>query len=149
MGVRGFGNTKAEAFEQAALALTAVITDLEKVEPRESINVTCEATDDEALLVDWLNALILEMATRKMLFRRFEVEIDNGERGTGVRGTGVSPVTHAQDARATIKLNGRAWGEKVDVARHEPAVEVKGATYTALRVQPENDRWSAQCVVDV
>jgi SHS2 domain-containing protein len=125
MGVRGFGSTKAEAFEHAALALTAVVTDLETVEPRESINVTCEASDDEALFVDWLNELILEMSTRRMLFSRFEVQIDDG------------------------KLDGKAWGEKVDVARHEPAVEVKGATYTALRVQKEDDRWRAQCVVDV
>ncbi len=125
MGVRGFGRTKAEAFEQSALALTAVVTDLEKVEPRERIDVTCEASDDEALFVDWLNALILEMATRKMLFSRFEVQIDDG------------------------KLLGKAWGEAVQVARHEPAVEVKGATYTALRVQRVDDQWSAQCVVDV
>ena len=144
MGVRGCGSTKAEAFEQAALALTAVVTDLERVEPRERIAVTCEASDDEALLVDWLNAVILEMATRKMLFSRFEVQIEDAKRGTGV-----PPVDHAQDARATIKLHGQAWGEKVNVPRHEPAVEVKGATYTALRVRKEDDRWRAQCVVDV
>jgi tRNA nucleotidyltransferase (CCA-adding enzyme) len=126
MGVRGFGNTKAEAFEQAALALTAVATDLKSVQAKEVVNISCAAPDDELLFVDWLNALVYEMATRNMLFSRFEVRIE------------------------ALQLYGKAWGEVVDVLRHQPAVEVKGATYTALRVaQDENNGWLAQCVVDV
>ena len=126
MGVRGFGRSKAEAFEQAALALTAVITDLEELRPNEVISINCEAPDDELLLVDWLNALVYEMSTRNMLFSRFEIHIEGQ------------------------KLHGEAWGERVDVVRHQPAVEVKGATYTELRVsQDENGNWLAQCVVDV
>ena len=47
-------------------------------------------------------------------------------------------------------LDGEAWGEAVDVAKHQPAVEVKGATYTALLVrQLDGGEWIAQCVVDV
>lgn len=126
MGVRGSGHSKAEAFEQAALGLTAVISDPESVRPREMITITCEGPDDELLFVDWLNALVYEMATRNMLFGRFEVQID-GQR-----------------------LSGKAWGEKVDVKRHQPAVEIKGATYTALSVsQDQSGNWLAQCVVDV
>jgi tRNA nucleotidyltransferase (CCA-adding enzyme) len=126
VGVRGIGRTPAAAFAQAALAMTAAVTDLELVEPREVVEVHCAAPDDELLLVDWLNGLVYEMATRSMLFSRFEVEIDAGS------------------------LRGRAWGEKVDVEKHAPAVEVKGATYTSLRVAQERDgTWIAQCVVDV
>ncbi|MBU6480986.1 MAG: archease [Nitrospirae bacterium] len=126
MGVRGIGSTKEAAFEGAALALTAVITDPAEVMPTQPVTVACEAPDDELLLVDWLNALVYEMATRKMLFSRFAVRLnDHG-------------------------LQGTAWGEPVDVARHQPAVEVKGATYTELSVkQDEQGRWIAQCVVDV
>jgi len=41
-------------------------------------------------------------------------------------------------------------GEPVDVTRHRPAVEAKGATYTALSVAGNADgAWVAQCVVDV
>ena len=126
IGVRGIGASKAEAFEQAALALTAVITDPQALSPGEKVEITCEDADDELLLVDWLNALVYEMATRKLLFGRFEVRL------TGHR------------------LDGRAWGEKIDVARHQPAVEVKGATLTCLRVgQNPGGAWTAQCVVDV
>jgi len=126
MGIRGIGTTKEEAFAHAAMAMTAVITDLTLVDPAQSVSITCEAPDDELLLVDWLNRLVYEMATRKMLFRRFAVRIDD----------------HS--------LQATAWGEPVDVARHQPAVEVKGATYTALSVKQEQQgQWVAQCVVDV
>jgi len=125
MGVRGVAPTKAEAFAQAALALTAVITQLDVIKPTEQVTLTAEAPDDELLLVDFLNALIFEMATRKMLFSCFEVNIADG------------------------RLTARAWGEHTDVARHQPAVEVKGATYTQLHVGERDGLWTAQCVVDV
>jgi SHS2 domain-containing protein len=126
MGVRGMGATLEQAFGQAALALTAVVTDPVAVIPTKMIELSCEAPDVELLLVDWLNALIFEMATRSMLFSRFEVRLE-GQR-----------------------LDAKAWGETLDVARHHPAVEVKGATYTALTVARQPDGgWLAQCVVDV
>ncbi|RPH74637.1 MAG: archease [Nitrospiraceae bacterium] len=126
IGVRGIGSTKEAAFEHAAQAVTAVITDLASVAPTQSVPIVCEAPDDELLLVDWLNALVYEMATRKMLFSRFNVRV-NGH-----------------------SLSATAWGESVEVARHQPAVEVKGATYTELSVkQDEQGRWIAQCIVDV
>ena len=126
MGVRGIGNSKEEAFEQAAIAMSAVITDPAKISTVETVEIACAAPDDELLLVDWLNALIYEMATRKWLFSRFEVHIKN----------------HV--------LTARAWGQPMDTGKHQLAVEIKGATYTALRVGREsNGEWVAQCVVDV
>lgn len=125
MGVRGFGATQAEAFEQAALGLTAVVTDPASVQPREALTLECEAPDAELLFAQWLNALIYEMATRMMLFSRFAVQLEG---------------TH---------LSAQAWGERVDVARHHPAVEIKGATYTELRVAAHDSGWVAQTVVDV
>jgi len=124
VGVRGFGATPSQAFEQAALALTAVVTGA-RVEPRSRVEVKCAAADLELLFVDWLNAIIYEMAVRDMLFARFDVKIE--------------------DTALTATL----WGEPINVARHAPACEPKGATYTALRVAQENGGWSAACVVDV
>jgi tRNA nucleotidyltransferase (CCA-adding enzyme) len=125
VGIRGWGPTPASAFEQAAMALTAVITSAE-VTPRTAIEVNCEAPDLELLFVEWLNVIIYEMAVRKMLFGRFAVRIEDG------------------------RLKATLWGEPVDVARHAPACEPKGATYTALRVARDTDGiWSAGCIVDV
>jgi SHS2 domain-containing protein len=86
MGIRGIGDTRDQAFEQAALAMTAVITDPAKVGATETVEITRQAPD----------------------------------------------------------------GEPMDLAKHQMAVEIKGATYTALRVAQEEDgEWVAQCVVDV
>ena len=126
MGVRGFGQNIGEAFAAAALALTAIICDPATISPLEKIEIYCEAPDVELLLADWLNALVYEMAVRSMVFSRFEVRLDDNA------------------------LSASAWGEPIDRARHKPAVEVKGATYTELRVLRQADgSWLAQCVVDV
>ena len=126
IGVRGYGHSLAEAFSQVALALTAVIAEPATIDSSKPITVQCQAPDDELLLTDWLNAIVYEMAVHKMLFSRFEVEIDN------------------QRLQATL------WGEPVSAEKHKPVVEVKGATYTELKVQQgDNGLWLAQCIVDV
>ncbi|MGD8588236.1 MAG: archease [Chromatiales bacterium] len=125
IGIRGTGETLEIAFEQAAIALTAVITEPARVAATIAVPLHCEAPDRELLFADWLNALIYEMATRRMLFRRYEVRIVDNQ------------------------LDATAWGEPIDTARHKPAVEIKGATYTELYVQQIEGIWIAQCVVDV
>jgi SHS2 domain-containing protein len=126
IGIRGIGPTPEAAFQQAALALTAVVAEPRSVRPQHPVGIECEAPSLDLLLVDWLNALVYEMATRRMLFGAFVVAIEES------------------------RLHATAWGEPVDRSRHEPAVEVKGATYTELRVERLDDgHWLAQCVVDV
>src|ERR1019366_175222 len=90
VGVRGFGATPAEAFEKAAQALTAVVTHAE-VEPKGPVEGRCEAPDVDLLFVEWLNAIIYEMAVRGMLFGRFAVRIED------------------------TRLAGSLWGEPVEV----------------------------------
>jgi SHS2 domain-containing protein len=75
IGVRGLGASLAEAYERAALALTAVITELASVRPAEMVELSCEAPGTELLFAEWLNPPIYQMATRQPLFARFEVEI--------------------------------------------------------------------------
>ncbi len=126
MGIRGYGKSIESAFEQIALALTATTCDPVVIQPKIPVQIKCQTPDQELLLVDWLNALIYEMATRKMLFSRFEVNITDFE------------------------LKATAWGEAVNRKKHQPAVEVKGATYTELKVaQLNSDQWITQCIIDV
>jgi SHS2 domain-containing protein len=125
IGVRGIGPTREQAFEQAAMALTKAVTDA-AIAPKIMVEIDCAAPSDGLLLVDWLNRLIYEMAVRRMVFGRSAVTIADG------------------------RLHGRAWGETIDPARHAPAVEPKGATFTALKVERRPDgAWIAQCVIDV
>lgn len=126
-GIRGIGTTPAAAFAQAALAVTSLITDVEGIEPREEIRVECEGDDLEDLFFVWIDSLVFEMSTRRMVFGRFEVSIDDD------------------------RLHARMWGEPVDRIRHSPAVEIKGPTFTSLTVSWDDaaGEWTAQCVVDV
>ena len=126
IGVRAVAPSREKLFEQLAEALTAIITDPRGVRSVETIAIHCEAPDDALLLVDWLNALIYEMATRRMLFGAWLVELDGN------------------------RLKASVSGETVNRTRHQPVVEVKGATYTALSVeQDDKGLWHGQCVVDV
>ena len=126
IGLRARSATREGLFEAMGEALTGVITDPAIVRPEITIRVHCEAPDDALLLVDWLNALIYEMATRRMLFSRWHVKL---------RGT---------------TLDAEVSGEAIERDRHRPVVEVKGATYTALLVEPdEQGEWRGQCIVDV
>ena len=126
IGVRGIGETIEEAFEEGAAALMAVMCSTEKVEAKEEVIIQCEAEETELLFADWLNSIIYEMDTRKMLFSKFEVKIDDN------------------------KLDGRMRGEKINPDKHETAVEVKAATYMMLKVEKNSGgKWIVQCVVDV
>jgi tRNA nucleotidyltransferase (CCA-adding enzyme) len=126
IGIRGVATTKELAFSQAAMAMVAVMVDVGAIEARERVIIRCQDTDEELLLLAWLNAVVYEMDVRHMLFGRFDVRID-------------------RDC-----LTAEAFGEPMDPARHEFHVEVKAATPAQLRVgQDDQGRWIAQCVVDV
>jgi len=125
VGVRGIGDSPAEAFAQAARAVTAAAADPATVAPERTVEIRCTGANLEDLFYAWLNSVIWEMSVRRMLFGKFDVKIDG------------------------LALRALAHGETASPGRHEPAVEVKGATYTALSVRKEGDDWIAECVIDV
>lgn len=125
VGIRGYGRTMEEAFAHAAVALYSVMVQVDRITPREKRDIEVTAPDRELLLVEWLNALLSLSDIERMVFSKFTVHI-----------------------KGSI-LKGAAWGEPLDRMRHEPKVEVKGATYYLLRVGEENGVFLAQCVVDV
>lgn len=110
--------------------MVAAITEPANVRLERDIEIELKAPDLDVLLVDWLNALVYEMAERRMIFGAFAVAIE-------IAGGG-------------YRLKGRARGEAVSRERHAPAVEVKGATFTELAfVEDRPGFWRAQCVIDV
>jgi tRNA nucleotidyltransferase (CCA-adding enzyme) len=126
IGIRGIGPDLATALEQAALAMTAVICEPSQVSQTSEIELACEAPDPEFLLVNWIDALVYAMAIRRMLFSDFRVAIDQS------------------------RLTARVRGEPINIERHQPAVEIKGATLTGLRVYRDAfGACVAECIVDV
>lgn len=125
IGIRGLGQTMEKAFEMAAMALTSVVTDPQHVSPTIHIRIHLEEKDPELLFLDWINSVIYEMDIKKMLFSNYNVSIKSGV------------------------LEAEIQGETVDLQKHDPAVDIKGATLTELKVFEQNGQWLAQCVVDV
>lgn len=125
VGIRGIGSSLEEAFESAAQALFEVMADVKKIEPLKTVEIECEAANVEELFVEWLNKLLSEATINDMLFSRFMVTIEQGN-----------------------KLTGSAKGEPVS-EKHNLKTEVKAATYSQLRVFKKGERFIAECVVDV
>ncbi len=126
IGIEGRGPDKALAFAQAGLALNAVVSDLNSVKPRTGRVIKCSGDDPELLFFDFINELIFLISTEGMLFSQIEVEITEDE------------------------LKARLLGESIDPDRHDPAVEIKGASFNSLSVKEEkNGQWVARCIVDV
>ena len=93
IGIRGFGGTIAEAFENAALAMYSVMVNVQTIEHKEKRSVAVSAPDRELLLIEWLNALLSLSDIERMVFSKFEVKIE-----------------HVDD---NYELRGTAWGEPI------------------------------------
>jgi SHS2 domain-containing protein len=124
MGIIGRGTLIEEAFENAATAVFAMMTNLGQVRLRESVVIEFEEADAELALVTWLNLLLGQARSRALIFGRFHLRRD------GARWTGTA--------------EGEPWR-----AGLERGVEVKGATLTGLAVTQQDGIWEARCVVDV
>lgn len=124
IGIIGRGATLEEAFEAAARATFAIMTDIEHVRAEQSVTIEFEEADEEFALVQWLNLLLGCARERGLVFGRFWIERD------GVRWRGGA--------------DGEPWRAEL-----ERGVEVKGATLTMLAVGRSDAGWEARCVVDV
>src|SRR5262249_53964432 len=113
-------------FAEAAEALfSAIVDNLDTVEPRQQVEIHLTGDDREYLLFDWLNELLYHFDVGHLLFRRFQVRVSEGS------------------------LDGTAWGEPLDRQRHALGHEVKAITYHGLRVEQTADGWLAEVIVDI
>ncbi len=129
IGVRGFGSTMEEAFGETAKAMTDVITELRSVGTDKKEVIEASATDEGALLVAFLNQLLYVKDTKKLIFSNF--------------------VIHISKEKERFVLRAKAAGTIIDNKKHSFKVDVKAATYSELKVKKENNKWVAQCIVDV
>ena len=126
LGIKVFGDTLAELFENAAFGLFDNIANLENVNPDSEFSVEVQATDREALLVNWLSELNYLFLTRKELFKCFQVNKINDD-----------------------YLTATVHGEQLDIDRHEIYTEVKAVTYHKLYVKETVQGWEAQVIFDL
>lgn len=124
IGIEAEGPSLEEAFENAALAMFAIMAEPAMVIPERRVQVAFEEADVEYALVTWLNRLLTEARLNGLVLCAYELKRD-GERWTGT-----------------------AWGMPWRPGL-ERGTEVKGATLTQLKVERTPRGWRARCVVDV
>ena len=126
LGIEARGQTLAEAFEQAAIALMSIILDLTTVEPKEFREVRLKATDQEQLLVKWLEELLYLYDGENFAGSKFVIE----ELGPN-------------------HLNASVRGEPFSEAKHLTRLDVKAITYHQLLVQQNQEGGRVRVFLDI
>ncbi len=125
-GIKVYGSNLAELFANAALGLFEIIANLDKVNPVIERTVRVEATDREALLVNWLSELNYLFLTKREIYKEFQI-----------------------DEVIDTKLSARVSGERLDYDRHEIYTEVKAVTYHKIYIKETARHWEAQVIFDL
>ena len=128
--IAAHGMTLEEAYENAALAMFEVITDTDKVSPDIEDSVEVEAEDQYALLYSWLEALLVKLETKNMLYSKFKI-LNLEETSDGFR------------IKATV------WGEKFNAEKHTQKVAVKAVTYHRMEIIREIDKVTLEFILDI
>jgi SHS2 domain-containing protein len=126
LGVRVFGESLSQLFEQAAHALTFILTEPETIRLKETRKIQSEARTDEELLITWLNELVYLFETKGLLFKTYDV---------------LSVHDH--------HLEALAQGESYVEGRHPIKTTVKAATYHQLKIENHQGVWTAQVIFDL
>ncbi|MEJ2500058.1 MAG: archease [Campylobacterales bacterium] len=124
IGIIGRGESIETAFTSAAEAMFAIMGTNACSDPSERVDIAFAEPDPELALVQWLNLLLAEAASRRLLLYRFRLT----HHGREWKGSAQGCPLNMLDARGT---------------------EVKGATLTMLSVSQNAGTWEARCVVDV
>ncbi len=126
LGLRVRANTLNDLFADAGAGLSSMIVeDVTSVQPFVRIPIEIVGSDREFLLFDWLRQLLHHFDDEKLVFVKFDVNVDD---------SGLKAVV---------------WGEPLEPERHGRSHEVKAITYHELKVEPTADGWLAEVIVDI
>lgn len=124
--IRVYGKSLDRLFKNSARAMMELITDREKINPSQEIEIEVRGETKEELLVHWLQEILFLHEVKKMVFKDFRLNLISE--------------THAK---------GKAIGEKIDIDKHELSFDIKAVTYHNLKIEPINDKLKVDIVFDV
>jgi len=128
--IAAYGKDIAEAFENAAVAMFEVMTDVEKVIARVEDKVEVAAEDEYALLYNWLEALLVKFEINQILYSKFKIlRLKKTHEGFG--------------------LKARIWGEPFNPEKHSQKVGVKAVTYHRMEITKETDKVTLKFILDI
>jgi SHS2 domain-containing protein len=124
--VDAWGETLAEAFENAALAMFNAMTPLEGVEKKMTKTFTVEGDDLGSLLFNFLDELLYHHDVDLTVFSGFEVDLDQEKN----------------------RLAAVCHGEPFDLDRHSQGIAIKAVTFHNMRIEKAGDSWAIRVVLD-
>ena len=113
VGVKAYGKTLAEAFENAAKGMFDIITDTSEIESIGQYDIQLKAPELDQLLVDWLSELLFLHSAKNIVFSFFKIDLDEKNKS----------------------MNAKVFGEKLDISKHKVGTEIKAVTYHMLEVK--------------
>lgn len=126
VGIMAYGKNLEDAFRNAAIGMYSLITDLDAIEEKRSIDISVESHSMEGLLVSWLNDLIFHFDAYGFIGKRIDIQ----EMGDN-------------------KIKTMVTGEDFDAERHEGKLLIKAATYHQLKIEKKGDIWEIDVIFDV
>jgi SHS2 domain-containing protein len=132
LGLRVWGKTVPELFDEAARALMSQIINLEEVESTHKQSFYIEAESIEMLLHQWLRE-ILFYVDKGLVFKQFHIEKHN--------------LSDKNAAKYYIK--GQLVGELLDPTRHRICNEIKAVTRHNFYVKSKGPWWEANILLDL
>ena len=128
--VAAYGKDLTKAFENAAVAMFDVMTEVEKINPSTEDHVEAHGEDEQELLYNWLEALLVKSETNGMLYSKFEISEIN------------------QDSNG-FHLKAKIWGEKFDAKRHLQKVGIKAVTYHRMEIVKTPRKVTLKFILDI
>ena len=126
IGVRAYGKSLKELFENAAFAMFDILADLEGITDDLTEKFNLEAANPEELLVAWLDELLYRFYTKQIILSEFNIE-----------------------EMTDVSLKGTAYGRSVMANRNRLKTEIKAATYADLAIKKLGDSYSVEIIFDV
>ena len=126
IGVRVFGETLKELFENAAFAMFDILADLEGLKGEIAQDFELTAPNHEELLIAWLDELLYHFYAKNIIFYKFE----------------------ATELSADV-LRAKAFGRSISENRNRLKTEIKAATYYNLKIIKRDDYYEVDIIFDV
>ena len=116
----------ATLFENAAVAMLSIGSEVDSIQPRQPFALSATGGDTESLLVNWLSEVLWWSDGKRIAFREFHVGEINGTHVTAI-----------------------GQGEPWDPARHRAKLVIKAVTYHQLKLVETPEGWLAEVFLDV
>ncbi|MEM0057078.1 MAG: archease [Candidatus Geothermarchaeota archaeon] len=127
--IEAYGGTLEEAFKYAGIGFYDLIVDVDKIEEKVKEEIHLDGYDLEELLYNWIEALILSLELKNLVFKEFEVKINR--------------------VNEKYVLHAIGYGESYDKRKHGYKTHVKAVTFHQMVVCKRGELYYLRYLVDL